>query len=314
MKPIALNLQTLYADLAQRVSYDTAPAATISRRLEGGQRRLYATFPDKRQLYLGTVGDPTAEMRAARHQRAAADAKLTRQTVSLLKRAGIPAPDLPTGKLLSILSAAGLFERGMTLIGTVAYQLYPCVVGAYLPSSAMRTQDADLAIPRLAISKMVSSEPLETTIRRADPSFEAIMSRDDKLPKRFRAANGFEIDIVSMRTRNNDPVRIKGLQCAATPLSFMDYLLEDTIDVVALYGSGTLVRVPDPTRYAVHKVIVAAHRHAHERKAAKDLQQAHDLFEVFRQTDPERLDAALLDARRRGPQWRKALPPSLDMP
>lgn len=311
MKPIPLNLQTLYADVAQRVGHDIARAATISRRLEGGQRRLYATFSDKRQIYLGTAGEADAEAKAAAHQRAAADAKLTQKTVSVLKRAGVPAPDLATGKLLAVLSAAGLFERGVTLIGTVAFQLYPCPLGAFLSAAAMQTQDADLAISRLAIPQVAGAEPIEKTLQRADPSFAAAMSRDDKLPKRFRAASGFEVDVLTTLGRTAGPVSIKGIASAATPLRFMDYLLEDTIDVVALYGPGVLVRVPDPARFAVHKLIVAHHRPAHTRKAGKDLWQARELIDLFERDDPGRIEDALDNARKRGPQWRQAIAASL---
>ena len=311
MKPIPLNLQTLYADLAQRISYDMPRPATISRRLEMGQRRLYATTLDKQQVYLGTAGDPVAEAKAAAHKRAASDAKLTRKTVSILKRAGIAAPDLTTGKLLAVLSAAGLFERGVTLIGTIAYQLYPCVIGANLPAATMQTQDADLAVAKLVVPRLAGCGALEKILRRADPTFEAVMARDDRWPKRFRSANGFEIDILATFGRSTGPTAIQGLQCAATPLRFMEFLLEDTIDVVALYGAGALVRVPDPARYAVHKLIVAQQRSNHSRKAEKDLWQAHELIAILKATDLESLDDALSNARSRGPQWRKAVDASL---
>ena len=138
MRMIPLNLLTLYADLAQRVSAVDVPAASITRRMVGGQRRIYATFPGgvRKQVYLGTAGDPKAEARAIAHIRAADDARANRKTVTTLKRAGVPAPDLYTGRILAALAQGGLFERGVVLVGTAAFQLYPCVVGAYLSSGS----------------------------------------------------------------------------------------------------------------------------------------------------------------------------------
>ena len=68
MRMIPLNLLTLYADLAQRVSAGDVPAASITRRMVGGQRRIYATFPGgvRKQVYLGTAGDPKAEAERSR--------------------------------------------------------------------------------------------------------------------------------------------------------------------------------------------------------------------------------------------------------
>ena len=156
------------------------------------------------------------------------------------------------------LPKAGLFERGVVLVGTAAFQLYPCVVGAYLSKAAIMTQDVDLSIARLAVPRMIGSEPLEVILRRSDPTFEAIMSRTDKLPRKFRSAKTkFEVDVVTTPGRSTEPVLLPTLGCSAEPLAFMDYLIEGAVNVVALYGAGVLVRVPMPERFAVHKLIVA---------------------------------------------------------
>ena len=135
MKQVPLNLLTLYADLMQRSQTEGLPAATISRRLEQGKRRLYDDIRSggkREQHYLGTVGDPDAENKANAYRRAADHARDKRKIVSTLKAAGIPAPPLVAGRLLEALSASGLFDCGMMLVGTVAFQTYPCLVGGYL--------------------------------------------------------------------------------------------------------------------------------------------------------------------------------------
>ena len=306
MKPIALNLLTLYADLAQSMP-DGVPAGTISRRLEGGRRRLYATIRDgviKRQVYLGGVGDPAAEAKAEAHRRAAGDARNRRKIVSILKRSGIPAPDLETGRLLEVLANAGLFERAAVLIGTVAFQLYPLVVGAILPGGAGMTQDADLAVTRLAVPHLGAGVHLDEILRRADPSYVAIMKREDKLPKEFRSSRGFAVELLTTRGRVHAHLQIKELGCAAVPIRFMEYLIEDTIEVVALYGRGVKVRVPDPARYAVHKLIIGQQRRGKSTKADKDFWQARELIGVLRLRNPDALDDAISDAEERGRTWK----------
>lgn len=310
MKPIPLNLLTLYADLSQRVGVDSVPAASISRRTVGGQRRIYATFPGavRRQVYLGTEGDEAAEAKAAAHRRAADDARANRKVVTTLKRAGLSGPDALTGRVLAAVADAGLFQAGMVLIGTVAFQLYPNVIGIQLSSSALLTQDIDLSVLRFAAPRAVDGEPLEEVLKRADPSFSAKMSRDDKLPKKFRSDDTkLEVDVVTTPGRTAQPVQLKSLQCSAEPLPYMDYLIGETISVVALHGPGVRVRVPAPERFAVHKLILSQLRPDRSPKRFKDLQQARELIEAMRATEPDVINGEIEAARKRGAKWRKAI-------
>ena len=108
------------------------------------------------------------------------------------------------------------------------------------------------------------------------------------------------------------PIQIEGLTCSAQALSFMEYLAEDSMDAVALYGAGVAVRVPPPLRYAIHKLLVAQERRGNfSIKRNKDLMQAGDLFDIFLETDSDALEDALEAARRRGPAWKKHINSSL---
>jgi hypothetical protein len=311
MRPIPLNILTLYADLDQSVAGCTGDVpATISRRLESGQRRIYAKVREgvaTRQVYLGTTGDAKAERLAEAHKESAERARARRSTVSTIKRSGVAAPSLETGRILEALSRARLFERGAVLVGTAAYQCYPCIVGCNLPNASLMTRDVDLAIARIAMPRFLTvGKALEDVLKEADPSFAAVMQGATG-PKRFRNRQGFEFDVLTTPGRSNDALKIKGLGCFATPLPFMDYLIGDAIDVTALYGRGVRVRVPDPLRFAIHKVIIAGRRVAQSQKKPKDIAQANAIVAAYLQRDPESLDDAFAAARRRGPVWRAAV-------
>lgn len=310
MRQIPLNLLTLYADLAQRVGTDEVRPASISRRLVGGQRRIYAVLPGtvRQQVYLGTAGDPVAEAKAAAYRRAADIARANRATVALLKRAGIPGPDASTGRVLAALAGAGLFEAGLVLVGTAAFQLYPVVIGCHLSSSALMTQDIDISVVRFAAPRAVDGEPLEAVLKRADPAFEGVMARTDTLPKKFRSSTTkLEVDVVTTAGRSTAPVLLRSLGCSAEPLAFMDYLIGDAINVVALYGPGVRVRVPVPERFAVHKLIVSQLRAERSPKRAKDIVQAAEIIAAMRSREPDVIDEAIGEARARGPKWRKLI-------
>jgi hypothetical protein len=313
MRPIPLNFLTMYADLLQSLGTADVPHGSVTVRRIKGQKYLYLTTKDgsrRRQISLGRADDRAVQARAEAIQQAAAHAKGLRTTVSALKKAHIPAPSLPLGRVLEVIANAGLFKQGVVLVGTAAYQTYPCLVGAYLPSSALMTNDADL----LVSSFVARDEPqdLEKILQRADPTFKAHMSRDDRLPKMFKAANNFQVDVLTQFGRGRrSPVLIDDLQCSAEALSFMEYLGEGTTEAVALYGAGILISVPMPARYAIHKLLIAQERRTQSAKRTKDLKQAKDLIDVLRETDSLSLEEALQDARARGPKWRRNIDASL---
>jgi hypothetical protein len=83
-------------------------------------------------------------------------------------------------------------------------------------------------------------------------------------------------------------------------------LIEESFPAVALGRRPVLVRMLQPARYAVHKLIVAQERDKRfALKAQKDLEQSFDLQKVLEMLDPESLAEAFRDARKKGPGWRK---------
>jgi len=69
-------------------------------------------------------------------------------------------------------------------------------------------------------------------------------------------------------------------------LRYMDFLIRDPVRTILLHGAGVSVVVPDPSRFAVHKLIVAGRRlddAGGRAKKDKDLRQAGMLFEALQQ-------------------------------
>lgn len=314
MRAIPLNFQTMYADLLQSIALaPNEDHGSVSVRQVRGHEYLYVTSKDgatRRQRVLGSSADPAVRAKADAIRAAAKRARVRRTTVSSLKRAHVPSPSLPLGRVLEAMSNAGLFRRGAVLVGTAAYQTYPCAVGAYLSSGSLMTNDADL----LVSSFIAKDAPLdlESILQRADPTFKALMSNTDDRPKIFRSSNDFQVDVLTKFGRNRkSPVRIDDLQCSAEALKFMEYLAAaETIEAVALYGPGILVRVPQPSSYAIHKLLIAQERKGGV-KRNKDLAQARDLIDVFVAADATSFEEQLGRARARGPSWRRNIDASL---
>jgi hypothetical protein len=169
------------------------------------------------------------------------------------------------------------------------------------------TADADLATARLAITVLAENETILDVLKRAEPSFVPIPALSPNAPpSAFRAADGFMVDLVTQQRSRHDanPLRLKGAGAGATPLQFVQWLIADPVAAIALYGSGVAVSVPQPARFAVHKLILAQERRPNERpKRQKDLLQAGALIEALRESDPYALSDAFDSARRQGGRW-----------
>jgi hypothetical protein len=204
-----------------------------------------------------------------------------------------------------------LFKRGVTLVGTAAFQTYAGVLGYYAPAATLMTNDADLSLAEFEAGD--EEEDIGSILKRADPSFDPVWHVEDKLPKAFRASNGFTVDLITSYGRGRkSPVLVESLGCAAVPLTFQEFPAAQTMNTVALYGSGVLVRVPTPLRYAVHKLLVAQRRKSTEvAKRQKDLRQARELIDIYLQIDEGALQDELDAARSAGRAWQSAINASL---
>lgn len=85
-------------------------------------------------------------------------------------------------------------------------------------------------------------------------------------------------------------------------LRYLDFLIYQPVEAVVLYGGGVLVNVPDPARYAIHKLIVSQVR-SDVPKRGKDLWQASCLLAVLLRQDMLVLMEAFAEAMKRGPKW-----------
>jgi hypothetical protein len=324
MRRLSLSVQSIYADLVQKVPSEAPLPGSISVRTVHGVERLYSTErhgATRIQRYLGPANDPAIAAMAEAIRREEEIAKQRRKNVTMLKSAGIQGPSQEVGRVLEVMSRAGLFRTGLVLVGTIAFQTYPILLGYDLSGSGMMTQDVDFVAASVkasigesaagdedGISAIPGTLDMLGLLKRADASFASVPNLDRKAyPNKFTAANGLDVELLTpVRKRGEDnPVTLKALGASAVPLHYLEYLVQDAIQAVVLHGAGVPVVVPQPARYAVHKLIVAQLRAAHSSKAGKDRVQAKVLMDALDDGDPDILADALEDALSRGPSWRK---------
>src|SRR5574337_213502 len=102
------------------------------------------------------------------------------------------------------------------------------------------------------------------------------------------------------------PYRHAQLGITLQPLKFMEYLLQDLQQAVLFCADGAVVvNVPQPLRYAMHKLIVAGERGAaRAAKSSKDLRQSASLFARYQQGSAWEAREAWSDLLSRGPGWK----------
>ena len=317
MKPFSPTIQTLYQDLVQKVHAATERPGSVYVRSIGNVEYAYAkqtTGATRLDVFLGRTDDAATQSRIAAIKLEAERAKERRKIIAALKSVGVPAPTSALGNVLDALAGSGLL-REVVIIGTAAYQCFPPIVGYALPAAARMTQDADLATASLAICADGTTESMETILRRADETFSSIPGLDPRaLPTSFRSASGFVVDLLTPQLRRDDrnPTPPAKLDAGAVPLQHLRWLIEAPIPAAALHGQGIPIRVPAPSRFAVHKLIVAQKRVSDRSRRTTDLLQARALIEVLRLSDPWALSDAYEDACGQGKRgWKVPIERSL---
>ncbi len=235
---------------------------------------------------------------------------LKRASAAFLASGGMP--NEPTHfRVMDKLAMAGLFRKGLVLVGSHAFVSLGNALGvrwgSYRKTRDMdfaRSQNVAIAVPEdsgemlrvLDVAKGVdSSFFLVPELNPAQPS-SILMSRKTKV----------KIDFLTLqKVRDDSATRyFADIGIAATPLRFMDYLLSGPTFKGLIVGNYAIpVTLPDPARFAVHKLIIAQERTLNrDIKAVKDIQQADEIFQALLAMgkDSEIRDAIAAARTRRG--------------
>ena len=208
---------------------------------------------------------------------------------------------LPTNleaKTLIVLEKAGFFSNGGVLIGTHAFRSFGLVLGYYLRDNT-RTTDIYLFWPRTTnlskqkleemaaiITKNLSLQPLPTINKKQRANAFNIEKSDLKLE--------ILTDIVHAKSNPKAIKSMLSLPFYAQPLELQDYLTQNAIPVVIPVNKGILVNIPEPERFAVHKLWLSDQR-KDTLKTRKDLAQAALIISILERDAPGKIERALSD-------------------
>jgi len=296
------SVQTLYAELLELTIHAEAEAAVLNlpqgtfvaktikgatywylQRMEGDR---------KRQIYLGRESPALlAWMEEVRQERSRSepDSDQRRKLVRMLLSGGAATEGAEVSKVLQLLADSSVFRLGGLLVGTQAFVLYGNMLGVRFDRQAIRTQDIDLGQDRtigIALSQETEPVDVDEVLTNAGLGFFPVPALDARQPSTSYKVRGRELRIDFLTPMHGPdseaPVFLPSLGVAAHPLRFLDYLLASPAQAVVVAGAGILVNVPDPARYALHKLWLAGRRPVSEQtKSVKDLRQAEALLEVL---------------------------------
>ncbi|MCY4098201.1 MAG: GSU2403 family nucleotidyltransferase fold protein [Rhodospirillales bacterium] len=324
MNTFPLAVQTTYQDLleAHKMQAVSAIGGTPLLKHQGTQASYwYARQRIGDRVVDRYIGRDTPELRkrikAAEKQREDQRtlAKRNARLVAQLRAAGLPALDRQTGKVLNAMAQIGTFRLGGTLVGTHAFRLYSAELGVSLTDTLAVTEDVDIAAfegLKLVIHDQVNPS-LANTFRDLKLAPAPGLDRRNRPTRWAMPGGGTMVDFLAPKMRDSDDVlMLQPLGVYAQTHSFLNFLIAEPIRAVALYRSGILVQIPQPERYAIHKLIVAQRRATgSEAKARKDLAQAELLIRILAEDRPHVLEEAFEHAMAAGPEWRAAIGQSL---
>jgi len=289
------------------------PGSFVSKSVKGHKYWYYQyTEPAgvRRQVFVGPDGDAVHALmaRAAEPAAAVSLGPLVR-SASVLGCAEI----LPRHyRVLRRLAEYGFFKAGGVLVGTHAFVAYGNMLGVrWGGADAARTQDIDFAHAGKSISLALASNCQVQTheaIQSLDMGFLPIAGLSGKTGGAYLIPNEkeFRLDFLTTVGRSGDaPYEHPDLHVTLQPLRFMEYSLENVQQTALLSGdSATMVNVPHPARYALHKLIIAGEREGvFLSKSRKDLMQAGLLLSAMRETRPWEVEEAWADILARGKGW-----------
>jgi hypothetical protein len=291
------STQHLYAELLQKVAASPLAGLSggtfVSKVIKGARYWYYQVITAKGQVqrYIGRESEELLNQ--------IQDAKASieenqpilderRRLVAMLIAGGAVPEKGRSGKILQGMADAGLFVSGGVLVGSFAFACYANMLGVQLDDALRRTEDMDFSVDRELEVGVVRE--LKQDLLTAVPDIKTPKQINPwVVPFNMLTPDGFQVEFLTTKNSPHEkaPIEIPRFGVHAQPLNYMDYLIEDAQQAVILYGAGIPVVVPNPARYALHKLAVAMRRPiGSQAKIKKDKAQASRLVEVLAEDNP----------------------------
>jgi len=265
-----------------------------------------------RQLYVGPDNEPVQRLVQHKTRPAASAAlePLARSTIALGCSPMVPRQF----RVVRRLGEYGFFHAGGVLIGTHAFLAYGNMLGVRW-GAPERTHDIDFAHAGKSIALALPHNvevKTDDAIASLQMGFLPIAGLSGKSGATYLIPSEpeFRLDFLTPLHRKGDEAyEHPTLHITLQPLPFMEFSLESVEQAVLFCAEGAVVvNVPDPARFALHKLLVYGERKgAFSAKSTKDLVQAAQLLTYLAEHRSSQLKEAHADLLARGRSWRSRL-------
>lgn len=315
---LSLSAQTAYAQLlesalgAEHVRSVADLPGSFAAKTVKGRIYWYIQFTEPsgklRQLYVGPDNEAVHQLMARKSQPGSQESlePLARSAIALGCAAMLPRHH----RVVRRLADYGFFQAGGLLIGTHAFLAHGNMLGMKWGGQA-RTQDIDFAHAGRSLELLLPNNlevRTDDAITSLGMGFLPVSGLSGKVGGSYLIPQEpeFRLDFLTPRHRGGEtPYLHPSLGVTLQPLPFMEFSLQSVEQAVLFCEEGAvLVNVPDPARFALHKLIVYGERTGTFRtKANKDLEQAAHLLDCLWPARRETVEAALADLMKRGKGW-----------
>jgi hypothetical protein len=215
-------------------------------------------------------------------------------------------------RIVRRLNEIGFYGAGGVLVGAHAFLTYGNALGVAWGDIG-RTQDIDFAHSGRNVSLALPTTlhvQARDAITRLEEGFLPVPGfrpRDRTATFVSKIDKQLRVDFLTPMVGGKDEAfEHEALGVALHPMRFIEFVLEDLQQAAVLSAIGAVVvNVPDPARFALHKLLVFAERRtSNPAKARKDLRQAAALIEVLSEFRRDDLLVLWKDLLARGPGWR----------
>lgn len=210
---------------------------------------------------------------------------------STLRLLGYQRAERNAAAVLGALFNRGLFNAGLTLVGSHAYGVLLNELG--IVAAGYRTRDIDLARAQRLELALPARLDLQQVLDESGLPFHPIPGMPSHRPSasyKLPGSQALAVDLLVSGRSAGDIVQVRELGAHAQTVPFLEFLIEEPIDAILLSPNQVVpLRVPAPERFVLHKLYSSQSRRDTRDKVRKDLEQAAVLAAAVEEETPGRL-------------------------
>lgn len=199
--------------------------------------------------------------------------------------------DRKPAAVLEVFFNRKLVHGGLVLVGSHAYGALMNELGINAPG--YKTQDIDVARAQPLSIALPEGFSFQALLNETGLTFVPVPGMPSDRPSASFKLPGAEllaVDLLVPGKKTGDVVEVKELETYAQAIRFLEFLIKDPIQSIALSPNQVVpIRVPSAERFVIHKLFSSQSRRTDPDKIRKDLEQAATLAAAVEEETPGRL-------------------------